>query len=89
MKAVVPVAGMGTRLRPHTYTTPKALFQVAGRPILAYILDEVVHLDIGEVVLVVDLNINSELQRRHHNHQSYNARLYTCHRYIPSASDEL
>ncbi|HID11029.1 MAG TPA: nucleotidyl transferase [Candidatus Latescibacteria bacterium] len=53
MKAVVPVAGMGTRLRPHTYTTPKALFQVAGRPILAYILDEVVHLDIGEVVLVV------------------------------------
>ncbi|RKY62517.1 MAG: nucleotidyl transferase [Candidatus Latescibacterota bacterium] len=53
MKAIIPVAGMGTRLRPHTYTTPKALFQVAGRPILAYILDEVVRLGIGEVVLVV------------------------------------
>lgn len=53
MKAIIPVAGMGTRLRPHTYTTPKALFQVAGRPILAYILDEVVKLGVDEVVLVV------------------------------------
>ena len=37
--AIVPAAGVGTRLRPHTHTVPKALINVAGRPILAHILD--------------------------------------------------
>jgi len=53
MKAVIPVAGVGTRLRPHTHTVPKALLHVAGKPIIGYILDEVVALGIEEVVLVV------------------------------------
>jgi len=52
MKAVIPVAGMGTRLRPHTHTMPKALVQVAGKPILGHILDEIVPLGILDVVLV-------------------------------------
>ncbi|MFP4368015.1 MAG: sugar phosphate nucleotidyltransferase [Candidatus Kapaibacterium sp.] len=39
MRAVIPVAGVGTRLRPHTYTLPKVLLNVAGKPILAHILD--------------------------------------------------
>jgi glucose-1-phosphate thymidylyltransferase len=51
--AVVPVAGVGTRLRPHTHSTPKALIHVAGRPILAHILDDLVAAGIREVVLVV------------------------------------
>jgi len=53
MKAIIPVAGMGTRLRPHTLTRPKALMHVAGKPILAHILDELVAVGIDEVVLVV------------------------------------
>lgn len=53
MKAIIPVAGMGTRLRPHTHTQPKALMHVAGKPILAHILDELVTVGIDEVVLVV------------------------------------
>jgi glucose-1-phosphate thymidylyltransferase len=53
MKAVIPVAGIGKRLRPHTYTRPKALLDVAGKPILAHILDELVALGIDEIVLVV------------------------------------
>lgn len=53
MKAIIPVAGFGTRLRPHTFTTPKALLHVAGKPILAHILDELVSVGIGEIVLVV------------------------------------
>jgi glucose-1-phosphate thymidylyltransferase len=52
-KAVIPVAGVGTRLRPHTHTVPKALITVAGKPILAHILDELPRLGIEEVVLVV------------------------------------
>jgi glucose-1-phosphate thymidylyltransferase len=51
--AVIPVAGVGTRLRPHTYTLPKVLLHVAGRPILAHILDDLPGLGIHEVVLVV------------------------------------
>ncbi len=52
MKAIIPVAGIGTRLRPHTYTVPKVLLNVAGKPILAHILDIVQQLKITEVVLI-------------------------------------
>jgi len=53
MKAIIPVAGVGRRLRPHTHTQPKALMHVAGRPILGHILDELVAVGIDEAVLVV------------------------------------
>ncbi|MFH0777078.1 MAG: sugar phosphate nucleotidyltransferase [Candidatus Eisenbacteria bacterium] len=52
-KAIIPVAGVGTRLRPHTHTLPKALMNVAGKPILAHILDQLPELGIREVVMVV------------------------------------
>jgi glucose-1-phosphate thymidylyltransferase len=52
-KAIIPVAGVGTRLRPHTHTVPKALMIVAGKPILAHILDQLPELGIREVVMVV------------------------------------
>lgn len=39
MKAIIPVAGVGSRLRPHTFTKPKVLLNVAGKPILGHILD--------------------------------------------------
>lgn len=51
--AVIPVAGVGTRLRPHTHTQPKVLLHVAGKPILAYILDDLVALGATHVVLIV------------------------------------
>lgn len=53
MKAIIPVAGVGRRLRPHTHTQPKALMHVAGRPILGHILDELVAVGVDDVVLVV------------------------------------
>lgn len=53
MKAVIPAAGIGTRLRPHTHTAPKALLQVAGKPIIGHILDGVRSLGVNEVVLIV------------------------------------
>jgi glucose-1-phosphate thymidylyltransferase len=52
MKVIIPVAGIGTRLRPHTYTVPKVLLHVAGKPILAHILDIVKKLKISELVLI-------------------------------------
>lgn len=53
MKAIIPAAGIGTRLRPHTYTLPKALLYVAGRPIISHILDDVIDLGVSSVVLIV------------------------------------
>ena len=38
MKAIIPVAGAGTKLRPHTYTQPKALIPIAGKTILSLFL---------------------------------------------------
>jgi glucose-1-phosphate thymidylyltransferase len=53
VRAIIPVAGLGTRLRPHTLTRPKSLLHVAGKPILAHILDELVAAGIRQVVLVI------------------------------------
>jgi glucose-1-phosphate thymidylyltransferase len=51
--AVVPVAGAGTRLRPHTHTRPKPLLYVAGQPILGHILKQLLDVGIRKIVLVV------------------------------------
>ena len=40
MKVIIPLAGKGTRLRPHTHVTPKPLLVVAGKPVMSYILDD-------------------------------------------------
>jgi glucose-1-phosphate thymidylyltransferase len=53
LKAIIPVAGIGTRLRPHTHTAPKALLPVAGKPMLAHILDELVALGFDEVTFII------------------------------------
>lgn len=53
MKAIIPLAGKGTRLRPHTLTTPKPLVEVGGRPVMSYILDDLRELGVDEIVFVV------------------------------------
>ncbi len=53
MKAVIPLAGRGTRLRPHTHLTPKPLIRVAGKPVLDYILDDLLEVGVSEVIFVV------------------------------------
>lgn len=53
MKAIIPVAGAGTKLRPHTYTQPKALIPLAGKTILSIIVDQLVEAGITEFVFVI------------------------------------
>jgi glucose-1-phosphate thymidylyltransferase len=53
MKSVILLAGLGTRLRPHTYSKPKPLIQVAGKPILGHILDSLAVLEIEETIFIV------------------------------------
>jgi len=53
MKAIIPVAGAGTKLRPHTYTQPKALIPLAGKTVLSIILDQLKNAGINEFIFIV------------------------------------
>ena len=53
MKAIIPVAGAGTKLRPHTYTQPKALIPLAGKTILSIIVDQLKEAGITDFVFIV------------------------------------
>jgi len=53
MKAVIPVAGIGSRLRPHTHTQPKSLIPVAGKPILAHIIDSLIDAGFKDFVFII------------------------------------
>ncbi len=53
MKAIIPVAGAGKRLRPLTYTQPKPLIPVAGKPIISFIIDELCKVGITDYVFVI------------------------------------
>jgi glucose-1-phosphate thymidylyltransferase len=53
VQVIIPTAGKGTRLRPHTHTKAKPLLHVAGKPVLAYILDELKKVKVSEVIFIV------------------------------------
>ncbi len=52
MQVIIPAAGFGTRLRPHTWSKPKPLVSVAGKPILGHVLDSIAPLHPEQVVFV-------------------------------------
>ena len=53
MKAIIPVAGAGTKLRPHTYTQPKALIPLAGKTILSIIIEQLKDAGITDFVFII------------------------------------
>jgi len=53
MRAIIPVAGIGTRLKPHTYSTPKVLLNVGGKPIIAHILDKLLEEGINKATFII------------------------------------
>jgi glucose-1-phosphate thymidylyltransferase len=52
MKVVIPLAGFGTRLRPHTFTKPKPLINVAGKPVLGHVLDMFKDIPVDEFIFI-------------------------------------
>ncbi len=52
MKVIIPLAGKGTRLRPHTHSKPKPLLRVAGKPVLGHILEKLKSLPIDEIIFI-------------------------------------
>ncbi len=62
MKAIIPVAGAGTKLRPLTYTQPKALIPIAGKTILGVIVDQLIDAGVTEFVFVIGY-LGEKIQR--------------------------
>lgn len=56
MKVILPVAGKGTRLRPHTHTKAKSLVHVAGKTVLEHIIDRLDSLNVSEYLFITDEN---------------------------------
>ena len=53
MKAIIPVAGIGSRMKPHTQTQPKSLIPVAGKAILGHIIDSMIEAGVTELVFII------------------------------------
>jgi glucose-1-phosphate thymidylyltransferase len=51
VKVIIPLAGKGTRLRPHTHITPKPMLKIAGKPVIDYVMEDLQRL--GEVTQVI------------------------------------
>ncbi len=67
MKAILPVAGKGTRLRPHTHTKAKSLVHVAGKTVLEHIVDRLTAIEVDEFIFITDENgeqISNFMQRK-------------------------
>lgn len=56
MKVILPVAGKGTRLRPHTHTKAKSLVHVAGKTVLEHIINRLEALNVSEFLFITDEN---------------------------------
>lgn len=66
MKIVIPMAGHGSRLRPHTWVRPKPLLPLAGRRVIDYALDQFVTLpglDRAEYVFIISPNQGDQIQQ--------------------------
>lgn len=69
MKVVIPMAGYGTRLRPHTWSKPKPLVAVAGKPVLGHVLDTFASLPFVEEVVFIVGYLGQQVEE--YVHQAY------------------
>jgi UTP-glucose-1-phosphate uridylyltransferase len=58
IKVVIPAAGAGKRLFPHTFTKPKPMVYIAGKPIIGHILDRMIDVEPEEIIMVVGYKKN-------------------------------
>ncbi len=62
MKVIIPLAGKGTRLRPHTHTVPKPMLRVAGKPVMDYVMDDVAKLKGVEQVVYITGHLKEKVE---------------------------
>jgi glucose-1-phosphate thymidylyltransferase len=62
MKVIIPLAGKGTRLRPHTHITPKPMLRVAGKPVISYLLDDLNSLGGIEQIIYITGHLKEKVE---------------------------
>jgi glucose-1-phosphate thymidylyltransferase len=62
MKVIIPLAGKGTRLRPHTHLTPKPMLKVAGKPVISYLLDDLKALGGIEQIIYITGHLKEKVE---------------------------
>ena len=63
MKVIIPLAGKGTRLRPHTHLVPKPMLRIAGKPVMAYILEDLAALGNVEQIVYVTGHLKERVEQ--------------------------
>lgn len=63
MKVIIPLAGKGTRLRPHTHITPKPMLKVAGKPVMDYVMDDVARLGNVDQVIYITGHLRDKVEQ--------------------------
>jgi glucose-1-phosphate thymidylyltransferase len=73
VKVIIPLAGKGTRLRPHTHVTPKPMLKVAGKPVMSYILDDLASLGGIDQVIYITGHIKERVEAYTRKHYTFPA----------------
>ncbi len=69
MKIIIPMAGRGTRLRPHTLTVPKPLIPIAGKPIVHRLVEDIVKVcdqEVDEVAFIIGRDFGKKVEEQLH-----------------------
>lgn len=67
MKIIIPMAGRGTRLRPHTLTVPKPLIPIAGKPIVHRLVEDIVKVcdqDVDEIAFIIGRDFGEKVENQ-------------------------
>ena len=62
MKVIIPLAGKGTRLRPHTHVTPKPMLRIAGKPVIDYVMDDLQRLGGVEQIVYITGHLKEKVE---------------------------
>ncbi len=62
MKVIIPLAGKGTRLRPHTHVTPKPMLRIAGKPVIDYLMEDLQRLGGVEQVVYITGHLKEKVE---------------------------
>src|SRR5687767_2350152 len=62
MKVIIPLAGKGTRLRPHTHLVPKPMLKIAGKPVIDYVMDDLAKLGNVEEVIYITGHLKEKVE---------------------------
>ncbi len=73
MKVIIPLAGKGTRLRPHTHVTPKPMLKVAGKPVMSYIMDDLARLGAIDQVVYITGHLKDRVEAYAKKHYQFPA----------------